>query len=172
MTTFQTVSHQVQRLVVPVAMPFDTFRARYEAAVPEVDLERLNALVAAGATWESVLATAAENAPHRLMRYWSFDVAAVMGLAGHPAPCVEYLMGNHTIAERMYRYEPVTMLYAPLRTMIYETADGAGWFAIDRPSTSFASLGLPEIAEVGLEIDRLVAELLETLGAPVPRALA
>jgi hypothetical protein len=172
MTTSEAVPHHVHRLIIPVGMPFDAFRARYEAAVPEVDLEGVNALVAAGAGWETVLAAAAENAPHHFMRYWTFDVASVMGLAGHPAPCVEYLMGNHTIAERMYRYEPTTMLYAPLRTMIYEAVDGAACFAVDQPSTCFASLGVPEISAVGLELDRLLATLLETLGAPVPPALA
>ena len=28
-------------------------------------------------------------------------------------------MGNHTIAEQMYRHDPAVMLYVPLRTVIY-----------------------------------------------------
>jgi hypothetical protein len=38
-----------------------------------------------------------------------------MSLAGDPARCTAYLMGNHTIAEQMYRHDPSVMLYAPLR---------------------------------------------------------
>ena len=44
-----------------------------------------------------------------------------MGLAGDGARCVEYLMGNHTIAQKMYRYNPAILLYAPLRTAIVST---------------------------------------------------
>jgi uncharacterized protein (DUF302 family) len=63
------------------------------------------------------------------------------------------------------------MLYAPLRTAIYETADGTTWFSIDQPSTRFSSFGNPAITEVGVELDHKLAALLEHLGAPVPPAL-
>jgi len=68
----------------------------------------------------------------------------------------------------MYRYDPAVMLYAPLRTAIYVDAGGTTRFAIDQPSTRFASFGVPAIAEVGVELDRKLAALLEFLGAPVP----
>jgi uncharacterized protein (DUF302 family) len=81
-------------------------------------------------------------------------------------------MGNHTIAERMYRHDPGIILYAPLRTAIHEDADGTAWFSVDQPSTRFASFGDPAITTVGLELDHKLAALLEHLGAPVPPALA
>jgi hypothetical protein len=34
-------------------------------------------------------------------------------------------MGNHTIAEQMFRYDPRAMLYAPLRTIIWEDGEFA-----------------------------------------------
>jgi uncharacterized protein (DUF302 family) len=80
-------------------------------------------------------------------------------------------MGNHTIAERMYRHDPAVMLYAPLRTLIHEDTDGATWFTIDQPSTRFRSFGDPAITQVGLELDHKLTALLEHLGAPVPPAL-
>lgn len=46
-----------------------------------------------------------------------------MSLAGHTRRCTNYLMGNHLIAETMYRHEPSVALYVPLRCAIYE-ADG------------------------------------------------
>ena len=85
--------------------------------------------------------------------------------------CVAYLMGNHTIAQRMYRYNPAIMLHAPLRTVIVEDADHATWFTFDRPSTQFGSFNTPQITKVGHELDRKVAALLEHLDAPVPAAL-
>lgn len=44
-----------------------------------------------------------------------------MRLAGDTAKGTFYLMGNHTIAERMYRHHPAVMLYAPLHTMIWDS---------------------------------------------------
>jgi hypothetical protein len=118
------------------------------------------------------LEATAENAPHNFIRYWSREFTSLMGLAGDRGRCVAYLMGNHTIAQRMYRYNPGIMLYAPLRTTIVEDADLATWFAFDQPSAQFGSFHTPQITKVGRELDRKLAALLEHLGAPVPAALS
>ncbi|MFF4055487.1 DUF302 domain-containing protein [Streptomyces sp. NPDC001668] len=89
-------------------------------------------------------------------------------MAGHARRCTTYLMGNHTIAERMYRHNPGVMLYAPLRTAIYESRDGRVWFSVDQPSTRFSSFADPEIADVGAELDGKLAELFTALGLVVP----
>jgi hypothetical protein len=168
----RTVPHEVHRLTIDVGAPFDEFRARYEHAVPPLDAARLDALKAAAADWQAILRAAADNAPHGFIVYWSYDATPLMRLAGNSRRCVEYLMGNHTIAERMYRHDPAIMLYAPLRTAIYDDAAGTTWFTIDQPSTRFASFDTPAITAVGLELDRKLAALLDVLDAPVPPALA
>ncbi|MDT5348412.1 MAG: hypothetical protein QOH91_1699 [Mycobacterium sp.] len=40
--------------------------------------------------------------------------------AGSPSfwKATEYLMGNHTIAECIFRHDPAVMLHAPLRTVV------------------------------------------------------
>jgi hypothetical protein len=167
----QTTPHEVHRLAIAVGQSFDGFRHRYERAVPRLDADRFARLQREGADWEEVLRAAAENAPHDFMIFWSLDVTEMMALAGDTLRCVQYLMGNHTIAERMYRYDPAVMLYAPLRTEIYEDAEGATWFSVDQPSTCFASFGTPAITQVGIELDRELAGLLTFLDVPVPPAL-
>ena len=166
-----THAHEVRRLAIAVGSGFDAFRARYELSVPSLESDRLAALAREGADWDTVLRAAAENAPHHFIRYWTSDVGSLMRLAGHSRRCSSYLMGNHTIAERMYRHDPAIMLYAPLRTAIHEDADGTTWFSVDQPSTRFSSFGDPAITDVGLELDHKLAALLEHLGAPVPPAL-
>jgi uncharacterized protein (DUF302 family) len=106
-------------------------------------------------------------APHGFLIYFKNDVRAVMVNAGHTGECVAYLMGNHVIAERMFRHDPRAMLYAPLRTLIWEEPAGHAWFTADQPSTQFASLGIPEVQEVGEELDRKLALLLEAFEVPV-----
>jgi hypothetical protein len=60
--------------------------------------------------WDTVLRVTAEAAPHGFLRYWTPDVGPLMRLAGDRWRCASYLMGNHTIAERMYRHDPAIML--------------------------------------------------------------
>jgi hypothetical protein len=81
-------------------------------------------------------------------------------------------MGNHTIAERMYRHDPGIMLYAPLRTAIHEDAEGTTWFSFDQPSSRFRSFRDPAITYIGLALDHKIALLLEHLDAPVPVELS
>jgi hypothetical protein len=169
--TVTTHPHEVHRLTIAVGTGFDDFRDRYEQSVPAFDSERFAALVSEGATWDAVLRATAENAPHHFLRYWTLDAGALLRLAGHSLRSSSYLMGNHTIAERMYRHDPGIILYAPLRTAIHEDADGTTWFSVDQPSTRFSSFGDPAITTVGLELDHKLAALLEHLGAPVPPAL-
>ncbi|WP_326836242.1 DUF302 domain-containing protein [Amycolatopsis rhabdoformis] len=161
------VAHEVVRLEVPVAAPWAEFRARYERAVPELAGEELARLVTAGASWDEVRASAEATAPHGFLRYWGTDVGPLMSLAAPARPCVEYLMGNHTIAQRMFVHRPGVMLYAPLRTSIYEDAAGETWFTVDQPSTRFAGFGDPAVAAVGRELDEKLAALLAHLGAPL-----
>ncbi len=163
----ETVVHQVHRLSVDVGAAFDDFRARYERAVPVVDAARWGEFT----EWDTVLQVAAATAPNGFFIYWQTDVAPLMQLAGEQSPCVEYLMGNHTIAQRMFHHDPAVMLYAPLRVAIYQDLQGRTRFSVDQPSTRFASFGNPEITKVGFELDGKLAALLRVLKAPVPLAL-
>jgi hypothetical protein len=161
----------VHRLAIAVGAGFADFRDRYEQSVPSLDGERLATFVREEADWDTVLRATPENAPHGFIRYWTFDAGALFQLAGDSPHCSSYLMGNHTIGERMYRHDPGIMLYAPLRAAIHEDADGTTWFSVDQPSTRFRSFGNPAITYIGLALDHKLAGLLEHLDAPVPPAL-
>ena len=165
------VPHQVNRLVIDVAEPLDGFRKRYEQAVPRIEEQHLVDLIERQAPWSEVLADTDARAPHGFVIYFSSDVTPLMGLAGDRGRCVMYLMGNHTIAERMYRHDPAVMLYAPLRSALCSGTDGRTRFVVDQPSTEFSSFGVPEITAVGVELDRKLVGLLDALGAPVPAVL-
>jgi hypothetical protein len=164
------VPHQVNRLVVEVTGSFDDFRARYEEAVPTLDPAFIPGFVEREAAWDEVVAATEAAAPHGFLVYWSLDMR-LMALAGDQGSCVTYLMGNHTIAERMYRHDQAAMLYVPLRTVIRAAVDGPTRFLIDQPSTTLSSLGIPKITEVGHELDQKLAALLTVLDTPIPSVL-
>jgi len=72
-------------------------------------------------------------------------------------------MGHHAIPEAHLR-DPAVMLYAPLRTLIYIDPADRTRLAVDQPSTVYASFADPVITELGLDLDRHLAELLDALG--------
>ncbi len=139
------IEHPVRRLLIALPEPYDAAREHYETLVPEVDSARFHQLE----SWQAVLDFAAINAPHRFMRYATTDVTQTMALSPSTWNSTAYLMGNHTIAERMFRHDPSAMLHAPLRTLLYADTDGDTKLAVDQPSLLFASYGNPDIAAVG-----------------------
>jgi uncharacterized protein (DUF302 family) len=163
-------TYTVRRLNVEVPGVRE-FQRLYEQAVPANPFEKIAGLVERGASWAEVIDAHAEWAPHGFLIYWRNDVHGVMQLAGDENDCIAYLMGNVTIAEQMFRHDPRAMLYAPLRTAIWEDAHECAWFTVDQPSTQFASFGIPQVSAVGVELDRKLAALLEALRVEVPMTL-
>jgi uncharacterized protein (DUF302 family) len=168
MTTVGTaVDHPSRRLVVHLPRPYDEARELYETLVPEVDVARFGQM----ANWQATLELAEINAPQGFMRYYRVDVTAIM--AGSPSfwKATEYLMGNHTIAERMFHHDPAAMLHAPLRTLVYADSDGDTKLAVDQPGLLFASYDNPLIKTVGEQLDHLLALLITTMDGDLPSEL-
>jgi Domain of unknown function DUF302 len=167
---FHREPHGMIRVDVDTGIPFEQFIAALEKAAPPVDQTALDRITAAGGNWDDVRAAAAENAPNELMVYAKIDARGYFGIAGHHTPAIEYLIGNHVIAETMFRHDPKAMLYAPLRVLVYGDAGGNAVFTMDQPGPAFGSLGIAEVAEVGLALDRKVANLLRVVGVDVGQA--
>jgi hypothetical protein len=168
--TGRAIPHRTIRLDIPVQQSYDDFIHRFESAVPMLNRERVVELVERKAPWSEVAADAAASAPHDFLLYWKLDLTPVMSLAGNRQRATEYLMGNHVIAETVYRHDPAVALYVPLRLAIYESDEGTR-FTIEQPSTVLSGLGRQEIAQVGIDLDRKLATLLTALNADVPAAL-
>ncbi|MGH9009283.1 MAG: DUF302 domain-containing protein [Acidimicrobiia bacterium] len=165
--TSSAQARTVRRITIDV--PFDDFRARYEEAVPAYDLAtRLPQLP----NWDAVIEDVEQVAPYGFLRYGTIDASPAFAIAGHKARSVIYLMGNHTIAETMYRHDPAIMLYAPLRLCLYEDLDGQAHLSIDQPSDQFGSFGDPDIADTGRLLDQKLADLLKAIDVAVPDGLA
>jgi uncharacterized protein (DUF302 family) len=164
----ESTEHAIRRLHVRLGRPYGDAIADFERVVPPIDPQRFQSLQ----TWEENLRLFETVAPLGLMRFGSIDILAFMRASGTDRPGIEYLAGNHTIAERMYRHEPAAMLYAPLRLFIFADDDGQGVLVIDQPSTLFGSLGdNPAVAAVGRELDHKVAGVLSAMNVQVPSVL-
>lgn len=163
-----TSSHVMSRVDISTAVPFDDFRSRFEHAAPAFDAEPFQRIIEAGGSWGDVQTAVEETAPHGLMRYATIDATPMMSLAGQTTKAVEYLLGNHVIAESMFRHDPRALLYAPLRVLMFSDAGDNAVFSLDQPSTAFGSLGIDEVTRVGLGLDDKVAALLQFLGVDAP----
>lgn len=167
-----TVDYVVHRMTIPTGMIQSEFRARFEDAVPPLPLDQVRELVSRGAPWGEMLDLVGRTAPWGFLRYWTNDVDPIVRLAGHSSSAVAYLMGNHTIMERMFRYEPSVVMYAPLHVAIWSRSDGRAFFTIDKPSDQFGSFADPAVTAVGYELDSKLAALLAHLHLRVPYTLA
>ena len=161
---FEVTDHAMRRLDVYTGLGFEEFLRDFETAAPPFDSARVDQIVESGGTWDDVLTQVADNAPNELMVYAKIDATPLLGVAGHRVEAVEYLLGNHTIAETMFRHDPRALLYAPLRVLVYGDSDGNAVFSMDRPSSAFGSLGIADVTEVGESLDRKVANLLRVIG--------
>jgi Domain of unknown function DUF302 len=166
----QTIPHVVNRLVIDTEDTFDDIRQRYESLVPTVDFAELVEVIQTG-DLSRVQQYTADHAPNSFVNFWALDPMPMMRLAGHQRRAITYVMGNNVIAETMFRHDPGIILYAPLRTAIYENAVGRTHFSIDQASSKFASFGDTRIAKVGAQLDAKVAELLRLMSLPVPAEL-
>jgi Domain of unknown function DUF302 len=166
----RVVAHTMNRIDISTGVEFGEFVAAFEKAAPPVDLGAVREIADRGGSWDDVLAAAAINAPNHLMVYGKIDALPLLSLAGHTTKAVEYLLGNHTIAETMFRHDPKALLYAPLRLLIYADADGNAVFSMDQPSAAFGSLGIAEVTKVGESLDRKVANLLQVIGVDADQA--
>ena len=165
MTT--AIPHVVNRLVIDTDDTFDDLRQRFESLVPAIDFAELTTQIESGDV-ARVQRYTAEHAPHSFVTFWTFDPTPMMQLAGHATRAITFMMGDNVIAETMYRHHPGVMLYAPLRTEIYEDTEGVVHLSIDQPSTTFASFDDPRIAGVGAQLDVKLAGLLRLLGLSIP----
>jgi hypothetical protein len=156
-----------------VAVP-GTFRdvvERFERLIEHYPTVEFAELVARRASWDEIVGHTRELAPLGFLIYWRNAVSEMMTLAGDESLCVSYLMGNHTIAERMFRHDPRVMNYAPLRVEITQEPGCTVLFTFEQPSAQFGSFGSPSIDQVGRELDRLLATLLRAVGADPPPEL-
>jgi hypothetical protein len=169
---YATRSYIVNRITIPTGMFQSEFRQRFEEVVPRLPLEQVRELEARKAPWQEMVDLIERAAPLGFLIYGINDVERLVRLAGDSGSAVAYLMGNHTIMERMFRYEPSVVMYAPLHVAIWSRSDGQALFSVDKPSDQFVSFSDLMVTAVGYELDQKLTVLLQHLNLKVPDTLS
>jgi uncharacterized protein (DUF302 family) len=89
-----------------------------------------------------------------------------LALKGERRNATSYLIGNVLYAVQMTSVDLAAGLYAPLRVVLYENAQGGSTFEYDRPSTQFGQFGEPEIDRVAAILDERLQAVLVKVGTP------
>jgi hypothetical protein len=71
----------------------------------------------------------------------------------------------------MFRHDPGTLLYTPLRVELHAARSGGTVVSVDQPSSRLGSFGNNKVTQAGFELDRMLGDLLEELDLPRPSVL-
>ena len=167
-----STEHPMVRLDIPTGIPFDAFISAFERVAPLFDLGAELPAGESQRSWQDFQAAVAAKAPNELMIFGKIEATQAMALAGHQTKCTEYLLGNPVTAEGMFGYQPAVLLYAPLRILVHSDDHDRAIFTLDQPSVVFGGFGIPQVTEVGVGLDRKVANILKLIGVEPPEALA
>ena len=103
-------------------------------------------------------------APTGLSILYSLNHGAALAMDGGPRKAVGYGIGNVLTAVSMNKHNVAAGLYAPVRVILYEGADGTAVFEYDRPSSMLGLFGNASIDSVAAQLDVALKELLMDVG--------
>ena len=139
---------QVEHVRIVSTKTFARTKATLEGEVPQLDPKIVAALAAGNLKQAQALE---HGAP--LFIFLKRDHGALLQAEGGARNAVQYDIGNPITASLMTRHRLQAALYAPLRVVLYENADGGATFEYDKPSTLFGQFGDTRVNEVAHKLD-------------------
>jgi uncharacterized protein (DUF302 family) len=146
-------------VTVEVQRTFDDAKRALEKAAPALDLHFLSHLQSGDFQKTQ---QALERLP-ALSIFSSRDHGGLLAFVGKSRRAIQYEIGNPLTASLMTRHVLSAALYAPLRVLLREAADGQVAFEYDQPSTLFGQFGNEEVTEVGLGLDASLSKLIQSV---------
>lgn len=156
-TTAITIEHVTLRS----EKSFDAVREALEASVPPLDYA-FEKLLQSGKVGEA-LDLLERLAP--LSIFGTRDHGGLLATAGLTRKAIQYDIGNPFTASRMTRHVLSAGLYAPIRVLLREDAEGTVAFEYDRPATTFGQFGNPDVDSVARDLDDMLRTALAAAAA-------
>ena len=167
----ETVSEYTgRRIRLQTNAQFDALVGAFETAVPALSDEQALADLRGG-DWAGFVRGVQWESPSGFVRVATSHPDHLMQHAGSSTRSVVWMITHHGIAARLFRHDPGTMLYSPLRIAAHTSQAPGTTLSFDVPSAQLASFGINKISQAGAELDRALGDLLEDLGLPRPAAL-
>ena len=147
---------EVTHVVIESQKAAAEVRESLESLIPPID-EEIPELLSDGVT--DRLKQRLEAAPE-LSIFLKRDHGMLVGMYSKVRDAVQYEIGNPLTASRMTRYQLAAGLYAPLRVIIYEKADGGSCIEYDLPSSLFGQFGDDRVTQVAHGLDVALSRVL------------
>ena len=167
----RVTEYQARRIELDTNARFEAIVAAFEGAVPELTDAAALARLAEDGDWQSFTRDLAWESPSGFVRVWSSRPGELLSAAGSRRPSAVWLIVNHAIGARLFRHDPTTALYSPLRVEAHAAAGAGTVLAFDVPGARLRSFGTNKVTQAGAELDRALGDLVEDLGLPRPSAL-
>jgi uncharacterized protein (DUF302 family) len=140
--------------------PFEEVAKALEGQLGRFDPDVYKSLAAGGDAEGARAKIAAMAGPSGLMLFGTNDHGALLRLAGQKRKAIQYIVGNPLFALQMTRHDVRAGLYAPLRLLIYETAEGKTCLEYDKPSSLFGQFGDDRISPTAAMLDKKLEALV------------
>ncbi len=153
---FQPVSEQIastritiEHVTLRSSNTFEAVRSALEASVPPLD--HAYAELLRDGKVDAARALLERQAP--LSIFGARDHGGLLLTAGLTRKAIQYDIGNPLTAARMTRHVLSAALYAPIRVLLREDAEGGVAFEYDRPVATFGQFGDPDVDAVAAGLD-------------------
>jgi uncharacterized protein (DUF302 family) len=140
--------------------PFDDVTKAVERQLGRFDPAVYQALATNGDTAAAKATIEAMAGPSGFMLFAAHNHGALLRLAGQQRKAVQYVVGNPLFALQMTQHDIRASLYAPLRVLVYEDAQGKTCVEYDRPSSLFGQFGNDRVAPTAAMLDRKLESLV------------
>lgn len=160
-TAVSTRSISVDHVTIGSDKSFQEVRAKLEALLPRID-DGIFVLLQYG---ESDRARRELEAGAPLSIFGQRNHGVLLSIAGLERRAVQYDIGNPLTASKMTRHQLSAGLYAPIRVLLREDADGVVAFEYDRPASVFGQFGHDDVDAVAQQLDRDLQAVLEAAAA-------
>ena len=160
MPTDKTFS--VTRRTLTTSKPFDEFIDELEKRSPVVPPSKFRELVDLNLPQDQLRARVEGLiGSSSFMFFMKIRHDGLFSRFGRTRASVQYAIGNPLIAEDASDKAPAICLYTPLRLAVYESPETQETIvSYDSPASLFGSFGLPEAAEIGVELERKLQDFL------------
>ena len=151
----------VEHVTLRSTKSFEAVRSALEAAVPPLDHAYAGLLL--DGKVDAARDLLERQAP--LSIFGARDHGGLLRTAGLSRKAIQYDIGNPLTAARMTRHVLSAALYAPIRVVLREDAEGGVAFEYDRPASTFGQFGNPEVDAVAADLDDQLRSVLARTAA-------
>ena len=140
--------------------PFEDVAKAFERQLGRFDPDVSKSLSAGGDTEGTRAKIASMAGPSGFMLFGTNDHGSLLRLAGQKRKAIQYVVGNPLFALQMTQHDIRASLYAPLRVLLYESAEGKTCLEYDKPSSLFGQFGNDRISPIAALLDEKLEALV------------